>query len=47
MPCVVLDKPHKWGELILATAGVVHAITFALPTNKRLEQELPPSCLFY
>lgn len=38
-----LDKPHPQGELILATAGVVHAISSALPTDKkRLMQKLPP-----
>ena len=38
-----LDKPHPWGELILATAGVVHAISSVLPTDKkRLKQKLPP-----
>lgn len=36
-----LDKPHTWGEVISATAGVVHAITSVLPAKKRLEQELP------
>lgn len=35
------DKPHTWGELIPATAGVAHAITSVLPAKKRLEQELP------
>lgn len=36
-----LDKPHLWGELILAMASVVHAISSALPTDKRrLQQRL-------
>lgn len=37
-----LDKPHLWGELVLTTASVVHAISSVLPTDKkRLEQKLP------
>lgn len=37
-----LDKPHLWGELVLATVGVVHAISSVLPRDKkRLKQKLP------
>lgn len=37
-----LDKPHLHGELTLATADTVHAISSVLPTDKRsLEQKLP------
>lgn len=37
-----LDKPHIRGVLILAVAGVVHAVTSVLSAKKMLEQELPP-----